>query len=209
MKNKKYNQIREDEHVFIAGMTGSGKTHLAKKYLANYPHVVALDTKGTLEWNDVEDKDLTIIEHLSELSFVNTPKIIYKPVFEELSMDYYEKFFEWCYRRGNCIVWVDEAMNVCPNPHVMPEYYRGILTRGRELGVSVWSLTQRPTGIPQVIMSESSHYFIFKLNLPQDREKIVQISGCPEFRGKVQGHNFRYWHQSWDYPVEARLVERR
>jgi len=37
--------IKPNESVFIAGRTGCGKTFLAKSYLANYPAVIALDTK--------------------------------------------------------------------------------------------------------------------------------------------------------------------
>ena len=43
--SKKAKIIPANEHVFIAGRTGSGKTFMARKYLANYTNVVAIDTK--------------------------------------------------------------------------------------------------------------------------------------------------------------------
>ena len=39
-------KIKSSEHVFIAGRTGSGKTFLAETYLASFPNVIVLDTKG-------------------------------------------------------------------------------------------------------------------------------------------------------------------
>jgi len=206
--------IAPNEHVFIGGKTGSGKTFLAKKYLAGYPNVVALDTKGTLNWDEIKKEDLVIVKHLRELSFVTKQKIIYRPVWEEMTPEYYDKFFKWCYKRRNCIVWVDEAMSVSPNPYRIPEYYKAILTRGRELNVAVWSLSQRPSGIANVIMSESTHFFIFDLNMPADRLKLAEITGCREILDKPSGgkggmEKFAFWYFNVeeDRPVKAKLVE--
>lgn len=203
--------IKPDEHVFIAGQTGTGKTQLGKKYLAGYENVVALDTKGTLTWPEVPSKDLALVTTINELDKVPQKKIIYRPSFEELTLEVYDQFFKWCYYRGNTIVWVDELMGVCPSPFKMPDYYKAILTRGRELYVSVWSMTQRPSGIPALAMSESSHIFTFLLNMPQDREKIAQASGCREFLippGKKRDYVFWYYNFDMDRPVRAKLVEK-
>jgi hypothetical protein len=205
--------IKPSEHVFIAGRTGSGKTYLARKYLARYPYVVALDTKGTLVWPEVPEEELTLVTRLADLGGAKTPRIIYRPVWEEMELEFYNEFFRWCYIRGNTIVWVDEAMSVCPNPMKIPDYYKAILTRGRELKVAVWSLTQRPSGIPQVIMSESTHFFIFDLNMPQDREKLAEVTGAAELLEKPSTrygkYSFWYYHVERDRAVPARLVERK
>jgi len=37
-----------DEHVAIFGMTGTGKTYLARRLLAVVPRVIVLDPKGDL-----------------------------------------------------------------------------------------------------------------------------------------------------------------
>lgn len=204
----KQNIIKRSEHVFVAGRTGSGKTYLAKKYLANYDHVAVLDTKGTFTWDEVDPKELQVVTSISELGGANKSKIIYRPTWEELEIEYYDAFFKWAYMRRNTIVLVDEAMSVCPSPFKIPDYYKAILTRGRELNVSVWSLTQRPSGIPQVIMSEATHFFIFDLNLAKDREKIVHITGHEEFLERPGRYIFWYWRADTDNPpVRARLRE--
>jgi hypothetical protein len=121
-----------------------------------------------------------------------TSKIIYRPSWEEMNMETFNAFFKWCFMRGQTIVWVDEVMSITPNPSVIPDYYKAILTRGRELGVSVWSLTQRPSGISQLPISEASHIFGFDLNMPQDREKIAKVTGAPEFLEKPG--KYLFWH---------------
>jgi DNA helicase HerA-like ATPase len=188
--------IKTSEHVFIAGSTGSGKTVIAKAYLSRKRNVVVLDTKGTFYFEPflLED-DYVIITKLSELEKVSRriDKIVYRPILEELNEEYYDLFFKWCYFRKNTIVLVDEAMQVVKNAFTIPEYYKGILTRGRELNVSVWSLTQRPSGLNQLILTESTHYFIFRLTHINDRKKISDISGQEDFLKIPHGYQFRYW----------------
>src|SRR5690606_17109539 len=170
--------IPPNEHVFIGGQTGSGKTFLARKYLAGYRYVVALDTNGNLDLPEIPRDQITIVTRLLNLPNARTPKIIYRPVREELNEAYDNEFFRGVYRRQNTIVWVDEAMSVSPNPLRIPEYYKACLTRGRELGIGVWSLSQRPAKIALEILSESTHFFIFRLNLQEDRKRLREITGA-------------------------------
>lgn len=184
--------IWPNEHVFVAGRTGSGKTYLAKKFLSLYPNVVVLDTKGTLNWDEVLPEEKTIVTSLAKISEAKTNKIIYKPRWQEMTFEVYNRFFKWIYERKNTIVWIDEVMAICPNPFKIPDYYKAILTRGRELNIAAWSLTQRPSGIPQVVISEAVHLFIFDLNLEQDRAKLVEITGYNEFLQRPGKYHFWY-----------------
>ncbi len=204
--------IKPNESVFIAGRTGSGKTFLAKTYLANYPAVIALDTKEDLSWPEVPKDDLNIITRLADLPYAaGQPrcKVIYRPQLDEMKPEYWDEFFRYCYERKNCIAWIDEVMSICPTPYKIPEYYKGILTRGRSRNTACWSLSQRPSGIPIVIMSESKHFFIFDLNMAEDRERVAQVTGSPEIRIKpdqfareqlkIRGeHYFWYYYITWD-----------
>jgi len=197
--------IKPDEHVFIAGRTGSGKTWLAKKYLAGYENVFCLDIKGTLKWDDVPKDELTIITHVKDLEKVNTPKCIYKPDPAEMELDFYDEFFKFIYNRGNTICWIDECMSVTPNAQRIPFYYKAIMTRGRELGVAAWSLTQRPSGINLLPISEATHIMAFDLNLPQDRKRIADLTGAFEFLDKPGRFNFWYYNVKNEHAVLARL----
>lgn len=221
---KKVTVIKPDEHVFIAGRTGSGKTFLAKKYLPGYENVVVLDTKGLVSWPEIPGTKwtgrknhilvdgagkLTLVTKLADLEGVETSKIIYRPDFNELTQEYFNAFFKWIYQRQNTICWIDEAMSVSPSPHTIPEFYKAILTRGRERNTAVWSLTQRPSGIAALIMSESTHFFVFDLNMPQDRDKLTDVTGAKQFLEKPGKYKFWYYHVEWEDAVKAQLVERR
>ena len=189
----KHSIIGRGEHVFIAGGTGSGKTFLASEYLRAYNNVVVLDTKGMFDnWDTMEEKELTVAERLQDLPRIKTSKIIYRPIFQELTQESYNSFFEWLYLRRNTICLIDEAMQVSPSPAVLPEWLRGCLQRGRQLKIGIWSLTQRPKSISPLLISEATHIFTFRLNLDQDREKLVEVTGCKEFYVKPEKHSFWY-----------------
>lgn len=191
--NRKYNIVKRGEHVFVAGGTGSGKTFLAAEYLRPYNNVIVLDTKGMFEnWDNLADNEITFTERLTDLPKIKTPKIVYRPVFQELTQESFNKFFAWIYQRRNTICLIDEAMQVSPSPSILPEWLRGCLQRGRQLDIGIWSLTQRPKTISPLLISEATHIFTFRLNLDQDREKLVEVSGCKEFYTKPELHSFWY-----------------
>jgi hypothetical protein len=208
-------KILTSEHTFIAGSTGSGKSQLAEIYLAGFEYVVKLDTKGEYYervregkavWRGLtENKDYTVVFHLRDLDQVTTKKIIYVPSFEEQEIEFYDSLMKWIYERENTTLWIDELMSVADNPHRYPRYLKALLTRGRSKNCGVWSLTQRPTEIPSIIMANSTHFFIFNLNLPQDREKIVKITDQREFIQKPDKYHFWYYKIGHNKPVLATL----
>lgn len=207
--------IKEDEHVFIAGMTGSGKSVLAEVYLAGFENVAKLDTKGEVferrakgqpVWRGlVEGKDYTVIERLEDLNYLDTKKVIYAPAPHELEHDYYDAFLKWCYDRHNTQVWIDELMEVAPSPQKYPYNLKAIYTRGRSRNVTIWALSQRTLDIPAIVISQTTHFFIFNLNQPQDRKKLADTTGILEFYEKPQGYNFWYFKNGADHAIKGRL----
>lgn len=215
MSMDKDNRIKTSEHVFVAGMTGTGKSFLARNYLSRFPSVAMLDTKGESidklankenPWPEIDPKLLTIVTRAAQLPEVETPYLIYAPDFEELEPYFYNEFFRWAYFRKNITVWVDEAMSVSENSQTIPEYYKAILTRGRSRNTAIWTLTQRPMGLSPLIISQSTHFFVFNLQLEQDRKKVTDVTGVPEFMQKPMGHNFWYFRDGWESAVKAKMV---
>lgn len=170
---------RTDRVAFI-GQTGSGKTTLARWLLQSRTYVVLLDVKGTISW-----PGYTLVKSLraaEKLDPDEAPRIIYRPTYDELEdWSVLDRFFRWCYERGNCTVYIDETMGIC-NGDSFPRWYGACLTRGRESGVEVWSATQRPLRIPQVTLSEAEHVYTFRLRMPQDRARVEQLTAISQER---------------------------
>lgn len=203
-------KINQGEHVFIAGRTGSGKTFLVKKYLQNSKlPIYCLDLKQTLNWSGVSEKDIGYYDSLEDVIKSKKRKVIYQPKWEEIDNNIFINFFEFCYKRGDCIVWVDETMGI-GSALKYPAYYKALLTRGRELGISVWSCTQRPASIPIIALSEATHFFIFDLNMLKDRVRISDIVGEDDFTVAPGKFSFWYYHISdSEHPIRARLTKKK
>lgn len=207
--------IQPDEHVFICGQTGTGKSKVAEIYLAGADAVVKLDTKGEYyerrkkgesAWQGlVEGRDFTVITKLGDIDKVPTEKIIYVPDPEEMNEEYYNSLMGWIYKRENTILWIDELMEVCPSPAKYPSHLKSLYTRGRSKEATVWACTQRPSDIPSIVFGNSTHFFIFTMQLPQDRDKLVKGTGMPEFYEQPGGHYFWYWKIGTEEPVKAIL----
>ena len=177
-----------NERAFIAGRTGSGKTTLTEFILRHYQYVVVFDTKGLIRWQGFE-------KHTEIATLVRSSHshLVYSPRWEEFKdKATVEGFFEWVYRRGNTYLYVDEGMSIL-DIHRMPEFYEAIYFRGRELGTGVITSSQRPTELPQVILSEAEHFYIFQLQLPQDLNKIEGILG--KYLPEVRTHEFVYFNK--------------
>lgn len=181
---------RTDRALFV-GQTGSGKTTLARYLLAQRRFVVLVDMKGMLKWSEYQVA--TTLRELQRLADSGTEKLCYRPDYgESQNATLQNRFWHWIYQRRHTTVYVDETAAVT-NGDQFPYYYGACFMRGRELGIEVWSATQRPMRIPQVVLSESEHVYAFRLRLPQDRQRVEQLTGIDADQiAALRKHEFLY-----------------
>ena len=205
--------IPPNKHVLVTGMTGTGKSFLCENYLRGYDYVVKLDTKNETEerrlngespWDGLtEDEDFTVVYSIDELEFVETPKIIFVPPFD-FTIDDYDRFFFWIFRRGNTILWIDELMSIGTANRYPKELLR-LMTQARSKNVGVWVCTQRPSGIPVIVPSNCHYFFVFDLANIDDRKKMYQVTGMKEMLEMPTGFNFWYYKMGDKNCVKAIL----
>ena len=179
---------RQGEHVAIFGMTGSGKTYLASRLVNRAKYVVCLDTKRTMDlpenqklWRATGYQFFEDFDELKRAGSKGVQRLVYQPDQTEFAkrsdeLERFDEFFHWIYNRKNTLAYIDEAFLVCDGNYI-PRYYRACLTQGRELGISCYAASQRPVSISQLILSETSHVFSFRLRMEQDREKLSATLG--------------------------------
>lgn len=185
--------------VFV-GKTGCGKTTLAERVCASFDNVCVLDSKGELTWSGYN-----ICTSLREV-FAANGKIIWQPNPHEQNEETYERFFKWIYDRRNTVCYVDEILAICKNSQNMPFWFRAILTRGRSRNVASFNSTQAPVFVPHWILSQAEYYFVFKMKLAGDREKVEQITGISRNDlNALKNHEFYYADDSEHYPRKLKL----
>lgn len=177
--------IRNDQHVFIAGKTGSGKTTLAMFLLFQQKRLIIVDSKDSLaDWN-VENDSVPERIKLKDDKPARIRVVYNEPAIELL---------ELAYKVGNVSIYIDEMSALVPPRSKPPQVVYDILQRGRGRNISVWTSTQRPTLIPLESMSEATHFFVFRLNLEKDRKTISANAGIPELPPVPDEHGFYYYN---------------
>lgn len=190
--------IRSDEHIFIAGRTGSGKTTLARYLLREVRRLIVCDSKGTLSnWSTHE------WGRAARRALMNGQDIrirVVPPVELADTTDFWNDIFLHAYSAGGVRVYVDELGAIMRNAQNAPHYFNVILSRGREFHVSACTVTQRPASVPLLALSEASHYFCFRLNLRDDRQRMAQFMGEEVLENIKDKYGFWYFGAELNAP---------
>ena len=210
-----FSTIRPSEHVFICGGTGSGKSVLADVYTAGMTEtVIKIDIKndtyarrmnGEPVWRGlVENEDFEVVESLQAVKNSEFRKVVYVPPFEEQTQEIYDELCQYVYNETNTRLWIDELMLFTDGPQKYPPFLKAILVSGRSRNSTVLCCTQRPMGIPTICIANCQHFVVFRMNLDQDRKKMVDVTGCPRFLEPPPKYAFWYYREG-DDPENVRL----
>lgn len=199
--NKIQFKLDKNSRSFIAGKTGTGKTFLAQHLLNSINRLIVIDTKSNLRerfnlqpetkknWKKFSSGDPIRLQ-------VKTP-LVSADKFE----DYFDEIFKKAYDAGNCIVYLDEVYGVTNGSKTLPTWLTALYTRGRELGVGVIACSQRPRHIPLFCMSESENFFVFRLLLKEDTDRLASF--IPELQPipSEDKHGFFYYNVDMNRPI--------
>lgn len=210
-------RVGREEHAFICGINGSGKSELAQWIVNDQfkPYSVVYDPKHSRTVGNWQGQ--TYIYDWNELIESDARRIVYRPslaayekdgrwVNEAEDADRQEEFFRFVFERQRTRLVVDEAAALLGGSN--PSYHlRACLTRGRELGISCVCLTQRPVSIPLIMLSEARRVYIFRLNLEEDRRRIDKLTGfSDEEQQTLREHEFFFFDtKHGKYPSKIKL----
>jgi len=190
--------IKSSDRVLTAGKTGSGKTYLNRYISKNISRLMVLDGKGSLlNWNTIE------WNNKNKKKFLNGEdcrvRVTYNPPADPLEI--WEEALNIAYESKYCTVYIDEIYAIVP-PYTKPlNILNALWTRGREWNIGVWSSTQRPSFIPLFALSESDHFFVFRLTLEEDRKRMSSFMGYDVLQTIKDKHGFYYMSAEMDYPT--------
>jgi hypothetical protein len=170
------------ERMFGVGQSGSGKTYLMKEILPHLEQVVVLDPKCTLGAEKNKKKGLegyALIRDPKKLTNCREPKIQIRLDPRQQTPKVWDAVFWWVYRRQNTFLVNDETYLVLDgNKPTLG--HRACITSGRERGIGMLQLCQRPSTIPVIIRSESTKFAVFFLGHEDDRRTMY--GHCPKYQ---------------------------
>lgn len=199
-------EIASSDRVAIVGATGSGKTFLSRHLLWRVKRLVVCDPKGTLrgQWA-LEEWSETTRAKLLEGEPVRVR--IASPIIRgsKESPDW-EPYLWDVYDAGNVLLYVDEVYGVVPIGR-KSQALNAIYTRGRELGIGAFACSQRPSWIPLELLSESSWFFMFRLLLQEDRDRMAAMMGPQVKEPFREPYGFWTYNVAWEEPVFTPQLE--
>lgn len=187
--------IKTNERVFVTGKTSSGKTYFSRSILWQAPRLVVIDPKGLLagqkDWYLEPDTNAGLAalkRPIRRDKSTGKIEIIRVWVPDPVTDEKWEDLFEYLLDLRNVVIYIDELYGV--GPAKRSPGLRSLYTRGREYGIGVWGVSQRPRDIPPYAISEVEYRVVFSLNLLRDRQYLAEMAQNPRVADKLTGHSF-------------------
>jgi len=165
--------------TICAGLSGTGKSTFALRYLVNAPLAVrfCFDAEGEFAARlglppSREPYDLQL--HACQGWVLFDPHKLFEGRMDEA----FAFFCEWAYRfservPGQKVLVVDEVWKYC-TPAAIPEELALVTQSGRKRGLALLVNTQLPNKINGSILNEVSEFVCFRLQLDRALEKVVE-----------------------------------
>lgn len=200
--------LQPDERWFYVGKTGSGKSHLARANLrvmaAKHWRIVIVESDGL--WMGKSGRPPR-----SGAGTVDAPRLV-KRFDKNLAVQWYvpstpayadpelRKLFEAIFACGDTVVYIDELYGLV-NHNSFSDEFTNLWTKGRKHNIAGWGGAQRPSRIPEFVMSQAENWAVFRLPTPDDTKRVAEYTSSPAIR--QTSLPLRFW---WYYHAAGDLV---
>lgn len=146
----------QGEHMMVVGDTGTGKTTLVAKLLADKEWIVSLRSK-----DDNVGLPGKLIKKADAIDDVKHHRFVLFPKYEEQRQQF-ALAFDRVYKEGGWYLYIDELHGVSQLGGAMKWHIERLLTQGRSLGITVITGLQRPVQVSRFALSQSTHLLSFR-----------------------------------------------
>ena len=200
-------ELRLDERMLFCGKTGSGKSALAKYLLEQaqkllHARIIIIDADDSFSKKKSYLGLGTVEAPVKVKAYARFADVqLYVPDGMAKDDSIVNEIFEHALEDGDCIVYIDEAMGLVTQNSYSREF-SNLWTRGRKHHTAAWIATQRPMRVPEIILSQAEHAFIFRINHLDDRKRLVEYMDIPEILAEpVEKYYFWYKHSDAKHAV--------
>lgn len=185
--------LSRGDRALIVGKSGCGKTTLALALVESMPRpVLIVDTKYSEGIGDHAARHGWPI--VNAFPNVLEDVIVWRPTPLELSdpptLDLYLDTL--LQAKKPVSLYLDELYQLQTAGRAGPGLI-GLYTRGRERGFCILGGSQRPAWLSLFCLTESSKYFIMRLDLPQDKKRMAEITDDPQIAASSIGDRY-FWY---------------
>ena len=140
--------------------------------LKQQPRVIAVDTKGDLNWKGY----YLTSDPFSALNPDIKKVIVRIPEGEKVPNDFWTRAMRFLQSQGGGIIYIDE-MPMITNPNWAPPGLKDVFRIGGGIGVGVYWSAQEATGVANTIIRQSEVLALFHNHGASDRDKIAGVAG--------------------------------
>lgn len=179
--------IKSTDLIYICGMRGQGKSYLMSGIVQQMPRYVIYD--GATHQHS--DKG-TVVRTPQELDTTLTNaelKIVCQPLKD--SPEIFDEFCKIIWKHGNLFFFVEEIGNYM-NSHTCPPTADMLFRVGRNRGIGMGGLNQRPARIWNNFIALVDHWFVFRNTLPKDVDFLCEYLG-EDKENEIKGLQEKYF----------------
>lgn len=206
------NRYKQGQHTIISGITGSGKTVLARRVadvrLANKGFTVVVVSKiGPDRTLSKDYKDFKRWKRWKRVLTKNDNKILLQPDVSGLTLPQqisiqrtiFQEFFEEVIKGLPITLVLDDALwLVDPRFGDFAEEVSAMFYMARSAGTSLIAAVQRPAFLPLICYTNASHFFTSRTTLNADLKRIAEMNpeeGVKEVQQRIRTlkeHDYLY-----------------
>lgn len=157
--------ISGHRHTTIIGPNGVGKSVLGRWYAEKMPSIIIVDSK-----HDTPAMPGFVVSEDPQ-AMGRTARIVWRPPRLADPIHTGDLAAWYALQRGATCLMLDEAALVAPGQRMGP-YLRAAVITGRQPGIGVWALTQRPKDVHNLFFTEAWAYFVSPWVSGVDMDKI-------------------------------------
>jgi energy-coupling factor transporter ATP-binding protein EcfA2 len=215
---------KQGEHVLISGSTGSGKTALARRVVKIREdaggHVVVFcmkpledktivdEYKGYDRWKTWRKRPKSYENKILLWPDVRSAKGNSSDILD-IQREVFEKAFDGINEAGKWTVQIDEGL-YATNPQFlnMSDHLAMSHAIGRSGGLTMVTLTQRPSHLPLILYGSASHAFVGRTREASDQKRLAELGAHEpgkELANSIASlgrHDFLWIPVAPDWPAE-------